>query len=209
VLILYDHREEASGVPGLLALAGVEVESASLPIGDYIVSDRLAVERKSAADFTASIKDGRLFEQAERLKREFTSAVLILEGRPRLPEKSVNGALASLLRHGIAVLRVKDENESADWLQIFVKQENKPDRPRARGQRKDPLDPERTALLALATIPGLSLIKSERLLKHFGTLYNVAEAAPEQLRNVEGIGKKTAQLIHDCFYYDHNDSPIP
>ena len=36
---------------------------------------------------------------------------------------------------------------------------------------------------------------TETLLDHFGSLKNVLEARPEQLRNVHGVGEKTAKLI--------------
>jgi len=206
VLILYDHREEPGGVPGLLALAGIDLESAALPIADYIISDTVAIERKSAADFTASIKDGRLFDQARRMKEVFPSAVLLLEGAPSLPTKSIDGALVSLLRHGIGVLRVADETESAKMIERFAIQEAKPERPRAKGRRKDPLDPHRSALFSLAALPGVSLVKAERILEHFDTLEKAAQATPEDLQMVEGIGKKTALSIRECFLSGHKNS---
>jgi len=51
---------------------GIEVQTASLPIGDIIIADekgqeRLIVERKSLVDLSASIKDGRYEEQSYRL----------------------------------------------------------------------------------------------------------------------------------------------
>jgi len=40
-----------------------------------------------------------------------------------------------------------------------------------------------------------SNVNAETLLDHFGSLKNVLEARPEQLRAVKGIGEKTAELI--------------
>ena len=45
-MLLFDHGEQRSGVPAELARLGVEVQGARLPAGDYVVSDRLVVERK-------------------------------------------------------------------------------------------------------------------------------------------------------------------
>lgn len=39
--VLYDHREDASGLPDLLRDAGVPLRAAQLPVGDYVVSDRI------------------------------------------------------------------------------------------------------------------------------------------------------------------------
>ena len=59
------------------------VQLADLPVGDYVLGPGLAVERKGPADLGASIRDGRLFDQAERLQSVFPQAVLLLEGRPQ------------------------------------------------------------------------------------------------------------------------------
>ena len=60
----------ANGAPACrpsLERLGVDVQASRLPAGDYVVSDRLVVERKSPTDLAASIKDRRLFEQLARL----------------------------------------------------------------------------------------------------------------------------------------------
>jgi hypothetical protein len=82
VTILFDHRETRSGVPAALEAAGIAVAPEQLPAGDYIVSDRLVVERKTGADLAASIKNRRLFEQVERLSAAFSAVVLVVEGEP-------------------------------------------------------------------------------------------------------------------------------
>ncbi len=56
-----DTREFNSNVVKELSRKGLVVESQQLDIGDYILSDRLAVERKEVKDFLQSLMDGRLF----------------------------------------------------------------------------------------------------------------------------------------------------
>src|SRR4051812_15804664 len=80
--LLYDHREERSGIPAALSAEGVEGLPMRLPVGDYVLSDRLVVERKSSTDLAASIKDRRLFEQVDRLKAAYPAVVLIVEDEP-------------------------------------------------------------------------------------------------------------------------------
>jgi DNA excision repair protein ERCC-4 len=43
------------------------VQGSRLPAGDYVLLDRLVVERKGPTDLAASIKDRRMFEQLARL----------------------------------------------------------------------------------------------------------------------------------------------
>jgi ERCC4-type nuclease len=72
-MLLCDHGERRSGVPAELERLGVDVYGARLPAGDYVVSDRLVVERKGPTDLAASIKDRRLFEQLARLAEAYPS----------------------------------------------------------------------------------------------------------------------------------------
>src|SRR3954453_10399099 len=115
--VLFDHRELKSGIPAALAAAGVDVAPAQLPAGDYVISDRVVVERKTGADLAASIKDRRLFEQIERLRAAYAAVVLLVEGEPvHISSASWKGALSRALVSGVAVLQPRDAEESAGWL---------------------------------------------------------------------------------------------
>ena len=61
--IFVDPREREMGK--LLEAKGLEVTLKNLEVGDYVVSDRVAIERKTAQDFVASIIDPQrnLFRQ--------------------------------------------------------------------------------------------------------------------------------------------------
>jgi ERCC4-type nuclease len=81
LLIRVDSRERSSPVPALLAtFPDVTLSFAALPSADYLLSDDVAVERKTASDFVASILDRRLFGQTTRMKVLFPRAMLIIEG---------------------------------------------------------------------------------------------------------------------------------
>ncbi len=81
IVVYVDNRELRSGVPKhLKELGGAEVEVKTLDVADYVVSEDVGIERKSANDFIQSIIDGRLFDQVERLKRAYEKPVIIVEG---------------------------------------------------------------------------------------------------------------------------------
>ena len=69
--IVIDHRETKSGVARVLDKLGIELSFTALDIGDYVVSDRLAVERKRTDDFASSLIDGKrnLFAQLSEIGR--------------------------------------------------------------------------------------------------------------------------------------------
>jgi Fanconi anemia group M protein len=80
--VLVDHRELNGPLARLVRREGVALEPRTLPVGDLILSNRVAVERKEAGDFCRSILDGRLMEQARLLKRNFEAPILLIEGDP-------------------------------------------------------------------------------------------------------------------------------
>jgi ERCC4-type nuclease len=198
--LLYDHRENRSTIPGLLALEGFEMEGRQLPCGDYILSDRLAIERKTAADLVASIKDKRLWEQAERLRAAYAAVILIVEGEvERFGEESWKGALGSVMAMGgISVLTTINVDESAQWIARLARRESKGPTT-ARGAVRKPKDPDRLLESILTSLPGISGVGATRLLENFGSISAIFAADEEQLRAVPGIGRVRAHELATVF----------
>ncbi len=72
-----------------------------LPVGDYVLSPRVGVERKTAADFVAALVRKRFALQAERLRQAFERPLYLVEGRRLYGVREVHpnfvrGALATL-----------------------------------------------------------------------------------------------------------------
>jgi DNA excision repair protein ERCC-4 len=204
--VVFDHRETRSGIPDALAAAGIELRPEQLPAGDYVISDRLVVERKTGGDLAASIKDRRLFEQIERLKETFEAVVLVVEGEPvHISEASWHGALARALASGASLLRTEDPGETAAWLARFHRLEGKPPsevrgRPMPRRPTSDLAD---VAEDVLRCLPGISSVGARRLLEHFGSLRAVFAADERALRAVPGIGPiRGAALVRLFSVYD-------
>lgn len=76
--VIVDARELRSGLPSALDAAGLAVVPATLAVGDYVVSPRLAVERKSPSDLASSLASGRLATQAAALIRHYAMPSLLL-----------------------------------------------------------------------------------------------------------------------------------
>lgn len=192
-MILYDHREIRSGIPGELEARGLALRAENLPAGDYVLSDRLIVERKTGSDLAASIKDRRVFEQAERLRAAYPAVVLLVEGEPvHISQASWKGALGRVLTLGVSVLQTSDPLDSADWIARLARQEEAPPSG-ARGSGRVRRDPEAQDILGC--LPGISTVNARRLLDHFGSLRAVTAASEAELRAVRGIGPvKAAEL---------------
>jgi hypothetical protein len=101
--VIVDSRETQSAVIKYLALGGMDIILKTLPVGDYIISESVGIERKEAYDFIQSIKDGRLFDELHNLRNNFEVPIMILEGNPigisGLSRESIMGAIASVMEN--------------------------------------------------------------------------------------------------------------
>jgi Fanconi anemia group M protein len=202
VKIIADHREMPSGVVHELLQLGMEVEARQLDVGDFILSDRVGVERKSVGDFLQSIVDKRLLSQAKQLSETFERPVLVLEGeglysRRAIHPNAIRGALAALaVDFGVSIIPTQDEKETAAVLAIIARREQT-ERAREvaiRGEAKGLTLPEQQRFI-VEGLPGVSAVLAERLLMHFKTPERVMSASEEELQKVPGIGKVKAKEI--------------
>ncbi len=119
--IVVDHREPEKLKKRLVKL-GMKVEEQQLDIADYIVSDKVACERKTGTDFITSLMDNRLFEQIDRLIETYEQPFLLLEDLSSAFErtewkkrkKHVYGALTYIfLRRQVPVIPTSQMSETA------------------------------------------------------------------------------------------------
>jgi ERCC4-type nuclease len=199
--LVVDDREKAGGkVPAALAARGdVTVEIARLDVGDYRVERRVVVERKTAADFAASLIDGRLFHQAAALALAPERAVLVLEGCDKdwhdtgVRREALQGALITIgVFFGVTVLRSDGPEETARLLVYLGRQAQRSahgglPRPgyRPKGKRA-------RQLFLLQGLPGVGPERAARLLERFGSVQAIMTASADDLATVDGIGEKTA-----------------
>jgi DNA excision repair protein ERCC-4 len=200
--VLVDRRERGSAIPEALVAAGLDVQLTDLPVGDYVLGLDLAVERKSSADLGASIRDGRIFDQAVRMQSAFAQAVLMVEGEPSgIAPDAWRGAVCRLVEDGFTVLHSLDVEDSAAWIIRLAKRArragptNHTDGPR-RAQRH----PSAQAEAILSVVPGISTVMARSLLSDFGSVAAVAAAAPEGLRRHPGIGRVRAARLGEALH---------
>ncbi len=202
VRIIADVRERGCGVvKDLYSDPEVAVEIRQLPVGDYILSDRVVVERKSAADFVQSIIDGRLFEQAKNMVENFVRPVIVVEGDPyvvrNVHPNAIRGAIATLaVDYGIPVVFTRDAKETAALLKIIARREQLEMKrePRLRGEKRIMSLPEMQQYI-VESLPFVGPKLAKNLLKTFGTVERVFTASERELAQVEGMGPKRAKEI--------------
>lgn len=204
--ILADTREIKSGVLKCLDAYGIELKTMKLDIADYVVSDDMAVERKTIADFNASLIDGKrnLFSQLVDLSRAYKKPVLIIEGDADLAagqmhENSVRGALLSIeIDLNVSIFYTKSEEETALLLKMMAKKEQVNERKTVNPHGKKPAKTTHEQQeYILSSISGVGPHAAQILLQEFGSLNNIFNASEEELCGVKGIGKVTAQRIRE------------
>jgi Fanconi anemia group M protein len=196
ILIVADYRER--GMISELHEMGAVLKEDNLPIADFVVSQKIAIERKTHSDFIASIIDGRIFEQIENLKRFYDRPIVLIEGYSdrNISENAYKGAIATLVSNGITILSTKNLHDSAKtifWIAKREQEENSAEIAVKVG--KKPVDAKKQKEFIVSSIPGISSVLAKRLLKHFGSIEKIFEANEEELKNVNGIKKKTAKSI--------------
>ncbi len=201
--IIADVRENPQMLKALSGSVALEVRK--LDVGDYVLSDRIGVERKSSEDFVRTLFDNRLFEQLGALKKAYEVPLLVIEGERTFTAhdahaSSIRGAIATIATEmGIGIIHTSSMEETAAYLILLARreQEGRKAVPRARGDKRE-RDMRSQQVFIVEGLPGVSAKLARRLLEHFGSVAAIASASAEALTSVEGIGQKTAERIRDA-----------
>ncbi len=210
--IICDNRETASPVVRNLSLIGMNIKLEQLPVADYIVSERVGIERKSAKDFNDSIIDGRLFTELSELREHFLRPILILEGNPfkssNISENALYGAITSIIINlGISFYKTENSIETAQFIYQLAKKEHSTTKSSLKLRyNKAPIEPSYLLEYMVAGIPGVNILRAKSLLKELKTLQNIFLADIPDLTKIKNIGKKIAQQIYKISRYKYKNS---
>ncbi|MBS1263613.1 MAG: 3'-flap repair endonuclease Xpf [Methanonatronarchaeales archaeon] len=206
--VVVDHRESRSGITRKLSEADLDLVVEQLSVGDFVIGDRVCVERKEADDFLSSFIDGesRLFRQAAEIVERYPRPVLIIEGeglygKRNVHPNAVRGALASLiLDFGVPVLRTRGRDETASIIESMARREG------ARGAGKPVLHDGKSSdslteqqIRLVSSVKGVGPGTARRILEGFGTVEAIASAEAEELMEVSGVGEERARSIVRVF----------
>ncbi|GGO02875.1 DEAD/DEAH box helicase [Haloarcula pellucida] len=205
--IVADQRELDSTIARDLSTRdGVETRLETLAVGDYVLSDRVVVERKTVADFMDTLTGGdrSMFEQVGDATRHYARPVVVVEGEDlygarNVHHKAINGALASLaVDFGASVMRTADEAETADLLEVIAgREQDEGDREvSVHGEKQSKTLAEQQEYV-VTSVAEVGPVTARNLLAHFGSVEAVMTAGHDDLLDVAGIGEVTATRIRD------------
>ena len=205
-LIIADVRENKEVLKYLEAL-GAAVRIKHLEVGDFICSQRVAVERKRFSDFENSIIDGRLFKQLEALCENYERPVVIVEGKgpERISKQSLLGAYGSIISdYGASLLFTQSIEETLEIIYGLAKHEQcAKKQPLRIFARKKALTPSQQIRGIVEGFPLIGPKIAQQLMLHFGTLENLFKAGEKEIAAVQGVGKKRAKLFIRLLKYTY------
>ena len=77
--VVVDVREFRSALPSLLHGNNMIIVPCQLTVGDYVLTPEICVERKSVRDLITSLRNGRLYNQAETMLQHYKNPLLLIE----------------------------------------------------------------------------------------------------------------------------------
>ncbi len=207
--VIIDARERNPALIERMEELGICVDTRMLDIGDYIISDRVAIERKTVHDFEASLVNGRLFEQADAIKKAYDKALIVIEGPAgsfSMQMRSITGAILSLyIKYGVQVLFSSSPEETAELIELLARQEEKEGRIPSPKAGKHAYTESQFMELVVGNLPGIGGKLAVSLLSKFGSINAIANASVQELEEAEKIGKKKAERIYGIFHNQYKN----
>jgi len=207
VEIVVDQRELDSNIARTLSKReDLTTRLETLAVGDYVLSDRVAVERKSVSDFLDTLTGGdrSIFEQIADLTRHYARPLLVIEGRGLYEERNIHpgairGALSSVaVDFNVSVLFTEGEDDTAEMLATIATREQT-DRERTvsvhGGKSAKTLDEQQEYVVS--AIADIGPVTARTLLEAFGSVEAVMTANEDDLKEVRGVGQVTAERIRE------------
>ena len=189
-------------VAAALAAMGIEIVPITEDEGNvdrYVLSKRVAVERRTGGGFLKGIMEKTLFTSAIFLRERFQVPILIVEGKinyeySMMTPAAVRGALSSMmLLYGVSVLATADADETIELIAMMARQEQI-------GIPEISLIPKRKATTlddmqrrVIEMFPGCGMVMARDLLQHFGSVRRIVNATEDDLRGMRGIGARKAK----------------
>ncbi len=202
--IVIDHREKRGGVIEELQMLGCDIEFTALQVADYVVSDRVAFERKTVDDFFATMFERReLFSQLMDLSRSYRLPILIMEGedpffysKRRINPMAIQGFLNTIALMRIPTLYTLNAAETAQVIfMIAQKEQNCRKKPFNLHGKRSILSQNQLKEYIVSSIPGVGPVVAGNLLGHFGSVENIMTAKLEELIKVDRVGSRIADKI--------------
>ncbi|OWK09021.1 FANCM, partial [Cervus elaphus hippelaphus] len=217
--ILVDSREIVSGsevVSSLRAIHGLQVEVCPLNGCDYIVSNRMVVERRSQSEMLNSINKNKLIDQIQYLQSMFERICVIVEkdrektgdtSRMFRRTKSYDSLLTTLIGAGIRILFSSCQEETADLLKELSLVEQRKNAgihvPTVANSNKC------ETLQFYLSIPNISYITALNMCHQFSSVKKMTNSTPQEISMYAKVTHQKAEEIYRYIHYIFDMQMLP
>jgi len=204
MVIAIDNREPIELVDEIRKFK-VDVDYRFLEVGDILIGDQEAWERKTMEDFVGSLHKGKIWEQIRNIKDEYENPGLILEGRlpsevPRaayIMRKRIRMTLASIRKDwGIPIDYTENIKDTAMFLVSYYSRIGREKRKYYRPVKKQKTDPFDIASDVLCALPGIGRVKVDELMLTYGSVKDITALSAKELAKIRGISMDKANEIY-------------
>ncbi|NXR04939.1 FANCM protein, partial [Sagittarius serpentarius] len=217
--ILVDSREISSGaevISSLKAVHGVKVQVCSLSSSDYIVSNRMAVERKFLSELLNSVNRNKVTQRIQRLQSMFERICVIVEkDRIKTGETSrffqrtqyYDGVLSALVQAGVQILFSSCQEETAGLLKDLALVEQ-----RKNAAIRVPTEVEghkREVLNFYLNFPNLSYLAALNMCHYFDSVKKMANSSPFDIATGAQVSPQKAEEIYRHLHYGFDVQMLP
>ncbi|MCH8519725.1 MAG: DEAD/DEAH box helicase family protein [Nanoarchaeota archaeon] len=201
--IYVDVRENNDLLKELYYNPDLQVVAKQLDVGDIVISEQCAIERKSKKDFVNSILDKRLLPQLLSLAKNYKRPILILEGdesiyaQRNVDDNLIRGVLCAIsvdLR--IPILYTQNLKDTVKMIITLTKRANKDKKEHSLHTNKSSISTNEELEKVISMIPTINISLSKEILKNFSTIEQLVYASKEDLEKIDGIGAKRADKIY-------------
>lgn len=217
--VLADSREISSGSEVISCLKmtfAVKVEVCSLNGCDYIVSNRMAVERKLQSEFVNCNNRNKLIERIQHLQKLFERICLIVEKDRIKPgetsrlfqrTKYYDCILSSLIAAGIRILFSSSQEETAGLLKELALVEQR--------KKAGILVPtevtalKKDALQFYLSIPNINHVTALNMCHRFGTVKQMTNSSVTDIASCAQVSQQKAEEIYRYIHYVFDSQMVP
>lgn len=177
-----------------------------------IVVRNIGFERKTMSDYASSLigkSDRDLYDQVEKMKEAYDNSYILVEADlsdaesipfTRINPKSVKGSMASIeARHSIPVKMCSNSSLLIDKAIALARKHNEDpvssSIPTGSLSGKD----EPFTKRVFACIDGVQKQRAEDLYDRYESVEEILDADEDELKEIDGIGDKTAHNIYSSF----------
>ncbi|XP_078090285.1 Fanconi anemia group M protein [Mustelus asterias] len=217
--VLVDSREISSGpylVSCLRIKHGIKAEICCLNGCDYIVSNRMAVERKFLSEFANSVNRSKLVDRIQHLQAMFERVCIIVEKDGMKPgdtsrifqrTRYYDALLSSLTVAGIRTLFSSSQDETAGLIAELARVEE-----RKNAAISVPVEVhglQQQILQFYLSIPDISFITALNLCHRFNSVKVAANSSVAEIASRGKVADQRAEEIYRYLHYVFDPQMVP